>query len=273
MSQGDWGGWDPKDWASFWEKRFAIEEAGNKSDEDLAFALAKFGLKDKAHYDRVNDTFMAHFGDDPAFAQAGLDARTRGVKEAMVGRMQGALKGELAPFEGVSLEQWAFVMSKVAGGQDVGPWLKKAGWDEAKWQRASAEWNARMSRDTTATIATAYGQAFMAAGDGPFGAASKAAAGSMLDASRSDVEGKEPIPFERWMEITEAQSAASQQGLDAAAVLQSYGMTPADWGRAGGWWSQRFNANAMTMIGEYNRLSSKYKERFSSGFSADKIGS
>lgn len=267
----DWGGWDPNDWAAYWEKVFAIEEAGNRSDEDLAIALDEHGLEDKAHFDRVRDTFQGAYGDDPAFAQAGLDARTRGVKQAMAGRMQGELAGELGPVEGVTLEQWAFVMSKVAGGQDVGSWLKKAGWDQPKWDRVSAEWNARMSRDTTATVATAYGQAFMATGDGPFGAAGQAAAGSMLDASKSGVDGDEPISFEKWIEITEAQGAASSRGMDAAAVLQSYGMSPADWGRVGGWWSQKFNANAMKMINEYNRLSEKYREKFASGFSADKI--
>jgi hypothetical protein len=271
MSNEDWGGWDPENWASFWENVFAIEAAGNRSDEDLQAALVQRGLKNKAHFDRVRDTFQSHYGDDPAFSQAAIDARMRSMKQTVAGRMQGELKGELAPFEGVTLEQWAFVMAKVAGGGALEPLLKLAGWDQPKWDRVSAEWNARMSRDTTATVATAYGQAFMATGDGPFAAAGKAAAGSMVDASKSGVEGKDPIPFEKWIEITEAQNAGSQQGMDAAAILKSYGMTPADWGRVGGWWSQKFTANAMTMINEYNRLSQKYKEKFSRGFSADKI--
>lgn len=77
--------------------------------------------------------------------------------------------------------------------------------------------------------------------------------------------------MEKWIEITEAQSAASRQGLDAATVLASYGMTPADWGVGGGWWSQHFTANAMKLMPEYNRLQEKYKEKFASGFNADDI--
>ncbi len=271
MGNEAFGGWDPKNWDSYWDKVYDIEAAGNRSDEELDAKLSEYGLRDKEHFDEVRSAFNEQYGEDPDFAQAGLDSRTRSVKNAMNGRMQGELKGELAPFEGVSLEQWAWVMAKVASGQDVGPHLITAGWDQPKWDRVSAEWNARMGRDTTATIATAYGQAFVASGPGPFGDAGKAAASSMLDPSKSGVVGKDPIPFEKWIEITEAQSAAASQGMDAATVLKSYGMTPADWGTIGGWWSQKFNANAMKMIGQYNELSGKYKEKFSAGFSADKI--
>ena len=262
----DWGGWDPNDVDAFWDRVHAIEAAGNQGDDELEAALHQHGLRDKAHFDRVRDTFGAHHGSSPDFAQAALDARTRQTKHAMKARMEGSLKGELAPVEGASLEQWAWVMAKMASGGDIGALLKTAGWDRGKWDRVSAEWNARMSRDTTATIATAYGQAFVATGAGPFGAAGKASAASMLDASQRDVGGQEPIPFERWIEITEAQSAASQQGIPAAQILQSYGLTPADWGTIGGWWSQRFNANAMKLINEYNRLSEKYKAKFARGF-------
>jgi hypothetical protein len=267
----EWGGWDPNDWAAYWDKIFAIEAAGNRSDADLAAKLREHGLRDKAHFDRVRETFQSHYGNDPDFSQAGIDSRMRSTKQQMSARMEGELKGDLAPVEGATLQQWAWVMAKVASGQSVEPLLKTAGWDKAKWDRVTAEWNARMSRDTTATIATAYGQAFVASGAGPFGDAGKATAASMLDASKPGVAGDEPIPFEKWIEITEAQRAGSQQGMDAAAILKSYGMTPGDWGTVGGWWSQKFNANAMKMINDYNRLSEKYKQKFAKGFSADKI--
>jgi len=267
----DFASWNPDDVATFWDNVYAIEAAGNSSDEELDQALSKFGLRDKAQFDRVRDAFNERHGSDPGFMQAAIDSRTRSVKQQMSARLGGELKGELAPVEGASLEQWAFVMAKVAGGQDITALLAKAGWDRPKWDRVSAEWNARMSRDTTASIATAYGQAFAASGDGPFASAGKAAASSMLDASKSSVAGKDPISFEKWIEITEAQSAGARQGLDAASILQSYGLTPAQWGTIGGWWSQKFNANAMKLIADYNRLSAKYQAKFAAGFSADSI--
>jgi len=265
------GAWDPNDIDEFWMRVYAIEEAGNRSDEDLEVALKKYGLRDKAHFDEVRESFSSRFGDDPNFMQAAINARTRAVKQQMAGRMEGELKGELAPVEGVTLEQWAWLMAKIAGGGNAAELLALAKLEAPKWDRVSAEWNARMSRDTTATIATAYGQAFVASGPGPFAEAGKATAAAMLDPNKTGVGGKEPIPMERWIEITEAQSAASQQGIDASTVLTSYGMTPADWGMAGGWWSQHFNANAMKLLPEYNRLSDKYKAKFAKGFSADSI--
>jgi hypothetical protein len=267
----EFGGWDPDDVDAFWDKVYEIEAAGCESDEQLDAALAKFGLEDKAQFDAVREAFGQRHGEDSSFMQAAVDSRTRSVKNAMTGRMQGELKGELAPFEGVTLEQWAFVMAKVAASQDITALLAKAGWDRPKWDRVSAEWNARMSRDTTATIASAYGQAFVASGDGPFAEAGKQTADSMLDASKRSVEGQEPISFDRWIEIGEAQSAGARQGLDAAAVLKSYKLTPAEWGTVGGWWSQKFNANAMKMIADYNRISEKYREKFATGFAADSI--
>jgi len=267
----DFANWNPDDVATFWDRVYAIEAAGNSSDEALDAALKQYGLRDKAQFDRVRDAFNERHGHDSGFMQAAIDSRTRSVKQQLQGRMQGELAGELAPFDGVSLEQWAFVMAKVASGLDVTALLAKAGWDRPKWDRVSTEWNARMSRDTTATIASAYGQAFTASGDGPFAAAGKAAAASMLDPGQAGVAGKDPISFEKWIEITEAQSAGSRQGMDAAKVLQSYGLTPAQWGTVGGWWSQKFNANAMKLIADYNRLSEKYKAKFAAGFSADSI--
>ncbi|MBX7152791.1 hypothetical protein K1X84_14265 [bacterium] len=79
------------------------------------------------------------------------------------------------------------------------------------------------------------------------------------------VSGDDPIPFEKWIEITEAQNAASQQGIDAGTVLKQYGMTIGDWSNVSAWWSQKFNANAMSMFEEYTRLSDKYREKFATG--------
>jgi hypothetical protein len=257
------GEWDLDDVDGFWMRVHAIEAAGNESDEALDAALAEHGLRDKAHFDEVRERFQQAYAHDPnAFMQAAIDARTRATKQAMQARMQGSLKGELAPVEGITLEQWAWLMAKIASGGNLAQLLSLAKLDQGKWERVSAEWNARMSRDTTATIATAYGQAFVATGPGPFGEAGKQTAAAMLDPSKRDVDGKPPITMEKWIEITEAQSAASQRGQDAASVLKRYGMTPADWGVVGGWWSQHFNANAMKLIGEYNRLSDHYKKKF-----------
>ena len=195
-------------------------------------------------------------------AQALLDTKRDELKQQMQDRLQGELSGEMQPVEGVTLEQWAHIQAAAASGQDVAGILASQNIDAGRWQRVSAEWNARMARDTTATIATAYGQAFSGAGQGQFGAAGQASAASMMTPG-AGVEGTaEPFSFERWIEITVAQEAGSAQGQDPAGVLAQFGMTAADWGTASGWWSQKFNANAMAMLEDYNRLTAQFRAKY-----------
>lgn len=254
----------------FQERFQEIEEA--RSDEvDFASKLDDYGFLDEAHYLWVRERIEGGDKAQAAELQKLLDAQTAQLKSELNARLTGELAGELVPVEGVTLEQWAWVQAKLASGQDLAGLLKTAGMDMPKWDRVSAEWNARMSRDQTASIATAYGQAFLATGAGPFGEAGKAAADALLDPSKKGVAGGDPISFERWIEIQEAQSAGVAQGKDAAAILASFGMTPADWGTVGGYWAQKFGANAMAMLDDYNRLTEKYRAKYASAGAADDV--
>lgn len=181
----------------------------------------------------------------------------------MQDRIEGELKGELEPVEGVTMQNWAQAQASLAQGGTVDTILSTLGIDQPAWDRISEEWNARMSRDTTATIATVYGQAF--SGGGTFGASGDATASALLDASQTGVDGEEPFPFEKWIEVTEAQNAAAEQGKDPVAVLASFGLTPAEWGVGGCWWGQKFSSEAIARMAEYNELSEKYRAKYAAG--------
>jgi hypothetical protein len=165
---------------------------------------------------------------------------------------------------GVALEDWARAQAAITSGATLEQILPAMGIDAATWQAVSAEWNARMSRDTTVTIATVYGQAFAGAGAGQFGAAGQATAAAM-NPGGSTSGSDAPVPFEKWIEITVAQGAGSQNGQDPAAVLAQFGITPADWGMIGGWWGQHFNAHAMEMMEEYNKWTAHYEAQYGVG--------
>ena len=77
-----------------------------------------------------------------------------------------------------------------------------------------------------------------------------------------------PITLEQWVEIMEAQSAASQQGRDANQVLQSYGMNALAWNNASSWWSTHFSQNAMKNNGELHRRFSELQAHFQQRFAA-----
>ena len=59
--------------------------------------------------------------------------------------------------------------------------------------------------------------------------------------------------------------------MDAAGVLASFGMTPADWGMASAWWGQKFTAEAMLRIDEYNQLTEKYQAKYATAKADDDI--
>jgi hypothetical protein len=198
--------------------------------------------------------------------QMQMNVYTQLAMQTMQNRAQGELAGELAPVEGVSLQQWAGAQARVASGQDVNAIISSLGIDRAKWDRVSAEWMARMSRDTTATIATEYGKAFSTAGQGAHAGAAAQGIQGMSNVGATDTQGP-PIPLEQWIEIMEAQSAAAQQGRDANQVLQSYGMNALAWSNVSSWWSTHFSQNAMKNNGELHRrfseLQAFYQQKFS----------
>ena len=154
----------------------AVDESGGDLDE----VLSKFGFLNEEHYEWTADAVAPGYrelGD----MQAKLNQVAAEQKQIMADRMAGELKGELEPVEGVSLEDWAGGQASLSQGGTVDNILAVLSIDQPAWDRISAEWNARMSRDTTATIATAYGNAFTGAGLGRFGAQGQASSDSLLD--------------------------------------------------------------------------------------------
>jgi len=256
---------------------FRFELLVEKHWEDLARRHELFrehGVRDEQHFRQVQATAQrymqssaaaARYGDYGDIIQIKGDVSMDMVHEEMAARATGELAGELAPVEGVALEAWAHVQAKIAGGGNVDALIAELGIDRAKWDRVSAEWNARMSRDTTCTIATAYGRAFSSGGTGQFaGAAAQGAAamgaGGAVDPSQM------PMPLERYVEIEQAQAAGAEQGKDASAVLASFGLSILDFSNVSAWFSQYFarnmNKNGQALYHEYTALQQKYAAKY-----------
>ncbi|MCA9671114.1 MAG: hypothetical protein KC503_36200 [Myxococcales bacterium] len=251
------------------EQRIAqIDAAKQHSAEYFEQMLDYYGMVNEEHFEWMRERVTGKVGAlSKRLAQEKLDRVREGVKQEYAERAdQMRQSGELAPYMGVSLEAWAGAQAASVNGQPLGAILAQLGIDEPTWQAVSAEWNARMSRDTTATIANVYGQAFVGAGQGQFGASGAASAAAMNPGGRVSGSGAaEPVPFEKWIEITVAQEAGHQQGHDPAAVLAQFGITPADWGMIGAYWGQKFNENAMAMMDDYNRLTAQFQQKYGVG--------
>ncbi|MBL4688365.1 MAG: hypothetical protein JKY37_27505 [Nannocystaceae bacterium] len=273
----DQAGFDfANDLAGYFRGEMTIEQAWEDKATRLS-TLAEYGVRDEAHYYQVKATLERYVVSDEAESQyGGLDAimqiqanarmdQTRGEMQA---RAEGELSGELQPVEGISLEQWAHAQAALAGGAEASPIIAELGIDQAHWDRVSAEWNARMSRDTTATIATAYGQAFSGAGQGQFAGAAGETAGAM--GVGGDVGDEPPVSLDRYVEIMVAQSAGAEQGRDANEILaQQFGINAMEWGQIGGWWGQRIARHGMedggALINEFNELQTKYEAQYATG--------
>ena len=261
----------------WWDASFRIEHHWeDEGQRDQLFA--QHGIRGTQHYYQVKATYE-RWSQSPAArakyptpgdliqAQMGVTSKV-GMEVMGIGNQHGALAEDLAPVEGVSLEVWAKAQAQIANGADGNQVSAGLGIDKAKWDRVSAEWNARMSRDQSATIAMEYSKHFSSAGVGQFaGAAATAAAGGA-----GQTEADAPITLERFVEIEVAQAAGAEQGKDAAGVLRSFGMSPMEWGQVGGWWSMYMSQNMMKNNGElharYTKLQDQFTAKYKSG-SAD----
>ncbi len=257
----------------FFVAQFKIEHAW-EDQAKRAQLFAEHGIRDEPHYHQVVATFerwmskpatLAKYGSVGDIMQVKMNATQKVAQQVIMGGGVEAMAGELEPVEGVTLQQWAKAQAGLAGGGDLQGFLTELGIDQAKWDRVSAEWNARMSRDTTATIATEYSKHFMGAGVGGHAAAGAAGMASM-DGGAELKESDAPVTLDKYCEIMAAQAAGSEQGKDAAAILQSFGMTPMEWGQVGGWWSAFIAKNAMKNNGElhkrYTALDEKYTAKY-----------
>jgi hypothetical protein len=255
-----------------------VLENSMSNQQQFHHNLRQFGIESQQQHERLRHTVYRYapqpqqrqrFGMDLGTAsQIQMNAKMQMHMGQMQQRAQGELAGELAPVEGISLEDWALAQAKLANGVDVNQICQQLGVDRAKFDRVSAEWMARMSRDTTATIATVYGKAFSSGGQGAFGGAAQAGVAGMSNVGATNAQ-QPPIPLEQWIEIMEAQNAAAQQGRDANQVLASYGMNALGWSNVSSWWSTHFAQNAMVNNGELHRrfteLQAHFQRKFAQG--------
>lgn len=264
----------------YWEAAMRIEQ-GWEDEDKRAELFAKHQIRNVQHWYQVKATYerwtesaaaRAKYPTPGDLIQAQMNATQKVAMDILnLGNQHQALAADLEPVEGVSLEQWAKAQAQIASGGNADQIVAGLGIDKAKWDRVSEEWNARMSRDTSATIAMEYSKHFQSAGVGQFAGAAAAAAGGGAGQTEADA----PITLERFVEIEIAQASGSEQGKDAAAILRSFGMSPMEWGQVGGWWSMFISQNAMKNNGElhtrYSKLREQFEAKYKSGSADDDI--
>jgi len=237
-----------------------FDEDGDELDPEEILLITEYGFLDGGHYEDFRNysaaKFAAQTGESPTDCEFRLSGIARERVMAEKAKGMSSAGGALEPVEGVSVEQWAGIQAALAGGQALGTLLGQVGIDQARWERVSAEWMQRMQTDTTCTISVVYSNAF--AGGGQFGAQGAHAASQGVGGDLSS----EPIAFERYVEIMEAQGAAADRGEDASACLASFGISAMDWSNIGMFWSKKIQQEATKYHVLYSQYSAKYSAQY-----------
>lgn len=233
-----------------------------------------FGYQSVGHFFYVRCTILKYFAtpsgpnlcdavfQSQEYMNAGMKAFAR-MREDEQQAAVGANPELLAPVEGVTLDIYANLNARCAQGmqqQELLQALAQHGLDMGAWERASAVWVDRMSKDTSGTIANVYSKAFMTSGQGQFAGASAAAAQTGWNGTAAG--GQAPISFEKNAEIAGAMAAWSKQGKDVNALLHStFGMTAMDLSAASTWWMTQMMAD-LPKFDVYNKLVADYEAKY-----------
>jgi hypothetical protein len=269
-----WSGLAMDDW--FMKLVRTKDRLANAADEDLEpmtdadgeplepeeVLIIKLGFESGNHWECFQPWGVAGWAARTGENEHDLWFRMEGIqRDKIMAEKAGAMAapgGLLEPVEGVSLKDWARIFAGVSSGGNLDSLLAQARIDGAKWERVSAEWMARMTTDTSMTIANEYGAAFAAGSQSSYGAAAAHAATVGVAGDLS----AEPMSFERYVEVQEAMGAASERGEDPNACLASFGLSAADFGNVGMFWSKKMQQEAM----KYHQLFVDYSAKYSAKY-------
>ncbi len=249
-----------------------ISQLSLMSDSQFDASAPQYGFKRNSRF-AYRDHFLGmqlEFQDLERRAnkkgQQALDAANAWQKQEMDGHVAVAKTGGLLdPVEGITIEDWAAANAKIVSGMELSAVLNVLKLEKPVWDAVSAEWNGRMSRDTTFAIATTYGAAFTNSNIGKFAATANAApaAGGGVGLQKTLAD------FEEYVKIMCHQSAAAGQGIDAVSVLKKYGLTITDWSTIGMHWGGKISSG-MSLAMRMGDLMAKYGAQFASpGASSD----
>lgn len=238
---------------------------GDRLDPEEVLLITQFGFRSGGHYEKYKAWAVRDWARQTGENVTDCEFRMGAIARERIGQVKAAAMsgagGALAPVEGVSCAQWAQLQAQLAGGADATALIAAAGIDGARWARVSAEWNRRMSTDTTGTVAGAYASAFASGAVGPYGAAAAQAS----SAGYAGDVGAEPVPFETFVEVTEALRAGATRGADASQVLASFQLRPVDWSNIGAYWNRKIAQQATKYHRLYDELGVKFAAKYGNG--------
>lgn len=224
--------WD-KNENAFFEAITAIEgEGATMTSLTKTQTCQRYGLRDHLHWQDVKQGVYARltkkYGSLEEVMQRESNFRQSQAERHMQQNIaRHAASGGFEPAFGITLEKWAAMNAALTQGVNFDDLLKGNGISRPRWDRARAEWEARMAKDTTFAITTIYGQAFQNASNGKY-AAHVREANAARSANR-DMQMPPPTSVDQYWEMLYEQAYAAKQGKDVAAAFAGMGLTVTDW--------------------------------------------
>ena len=270
--QFDVAGFDVgRDEAAFFNAVLHMESEGmfGGTDESRAEICARYGIRDRSHWQVVKESNYAllarKYGSYDEVSQQEMNWRQGQMQNHLQGQQQKmAAKGGFDPVEGVTLEAWAAINASIVSGANHEDLLKGAGIDKARWDRVSAEWNARMARDTTFAITTVYGNAFQAASKGKYGDYAREA--NAARTANRELAMEIPMSLEQYWEILYEQDYGSKQGRDPVEVLKSCNLTVVDWTDLSSFMGYHINRTVQRNWQQFNAMHERVKAKMAAKY-------
>jgi hypothetical protein len=266
----DLAGFDPdNDEESFFRAVLHMESEGQfgGTDESRAEIMQQFRIRDRSHWQTVKEScysVLARKYGGNEVSQREMNWRQGEMQKHMMGQTaKTAAAGGFEAVEGVSLEAWAALNAAIIGGGNWEDLLKGARIEKARWDRVSAEWNARMARDTTFAITTAYGNAFQAASKGKYGDYAREATAAR--AANRDLNVQPPMSYEDYYDILIDQAYAAKKGENPVEALKRRGLTIVDWTDLGSFMGYLFNRDAQRNWTKYEEIHKRIEAKYAAG--------
>ena len=271
----DLAGFDPDDEEAFFDACNHMKSEGQfgGTDESRAEIMARYGIRDRRHWQTVRDSVFAaltrKYGSHEEVSQRQWNwnsgQSTRHMQQQVA---TAANSADMQPVEGIALQAWAAFNASIVAGTSLEDILKAQGIDRARWDRASAEWNARMARDTTFAITMVYGEAFQNASKGKYGDHAREATAAR--AANRDLAMDIPMTVEQYWEILMEQSYASKQGKDPIQALKDCGLSIIDWTDLSSVMGYYINRTTMRNPKAFEAMIERVKAKFEAKYPAVK---
>ncbi len=148
----DYGKINPDDVEAYWRVDHDVDQGERAGPAELAQALAKWGLKDMAHWEKVKEALAVRHNGNPEFAMAASRVQYQAQMASVSSSYQ--MPPEYAtPPHGITLDRYAAINARLQLGHPHAAVLADFQLDAGRWAEVDGTWKWRMGPQADAMAA------------------------------------------------------------------------------------------------------------------------